>query len=437
MATGPRAPTEPPKGRSSRPADQPRRWLPIGFSDGSHLAIASAAKTPPGLNPIEDKLEDAMTFVFSADGHLVEPGDLFSAGLPPSLRPYGLRSVMEGDFIVSLAGDMELTRTPINRGAPKLGPDGEPFGRPDRRGNREVEWRLKDMALDGVDAELLFPSLGLTAFHIANPEAELASAQLYNDWSHGLVGGHADVFVRCGILPVRDFRNTVAEMERLAKLGFTSAMLPSRIEVDSGLPPYTNPAWDPVFEAGQRLGMVFALHCGTGRKDVRSFRGPGGAVCNYTVQAADGFLTIMAMVAGGLLDRFPGARVCVIEGGASWLAALAERMDEVYEAHAPFVRPKLSLMPREIIARQVACAFQYDRACVMARSVTGTRALLWAADYPHHEGTFPRSREVIGRLFEGIDISESEKADILGLNAARLFRMPNLKDLEQRALVAA
>jgi predicted TIM-barrel fold metal-dependent hydrolase len=170
--------------------------------------------------------------------------------------------------------------------------------------------------------------------------------------------------------------------------------------------------------------MVFALHTGTGREDVRSFRGPGGAVVNYTIQACDGMESIMQLVAGGVLDRYPGAKVCCIESGASWLAALAERMDEVYITHDSFVRPKLSIMPSEIVARQVSCSFQFDRACIMARSVTGSKAMMWGSDYPHHEGTFPMSREVIAHLFDGIDISEEEKADILGLNAARLFRLP-------------
>jgi len=377
-----------------------------------------------------------MSFIFSADGHLVEPNDLFSEGLPPALRKLGLHAEKQDDFIVSMAGSRVLNRTPINRAALKVGPEGEAFGRPDRRGNREMEYRLKDMELDGVDAEIVFPSLGLTAFLIEDPEAELATAQIYNDWLQNLLKDHPQNFVRCGILPVRDFRNTVAEMERLAALGFTSAMLPSLIDQGSGLPGYNTDQWDPVFDAAERLGIVFALHTGTGRLDVRSFRGPGGAVANYTVQATDGFITLMNMVASGLLDRFQKAKVCVVEGGASWLAGLAERMDEVYEAHAAFVRPKLSVRPSEVIARQVACAFQYDRACIMSRSVTSPKALMWAADYPHHEGTFPHSREVTSRLFDGIDISESDKADILGLNAARLFRVPHPKAqaaLEQAA----
>ncbi|MDB6060856.1 MAG: amidohydrolase [Verrucomicrobiaceae bacterium] len=37
------------------------------------------------------------------------------------------------------------------------------------------------------------------------------------------------------------------------------------------------------------------------------------------------------LVAGGVLDRNPKTQLAVIESGASWLAALAERMDEVYE----------------------------------------------------------------------------------------------------------
>jgi len=366
-----------------------------------------------------------MTFVFSADGHIVEPSDLFTAGLPPSLRPLGLRAEMRDGFLYMMAGDRITSQKALNRPPPRMGPDGETFGRGERRGGREIAGRLLDMADEGIDAEIIFPSLGLTAFLIRDPEAELATAQVYNDWLHRLLAPHPERFVRCGILPVRDLGHTVAEIRRLAALGFTAAMLPSFIEPDSDLPQYSSPDWDPVFAALQEYRLVVAMHTGTGRDDVRSHRGPGGAVINYTVQACDGMRTIMALVAGGILDRFPGVKVCCIEGGASWLAALAERMNEVYAAHHVFVRPKLSVTPREIIARQVSCSFQYDRACIMARSVTGTQALLWGSDYPHHEGTFPRSREVLAHLFDGIEIGERERADIVGGNAARLFRLPH------------
>jgi predicted TIM-barrel fold metal-dependent hydrolase len=359
-------------------------------------------------------------FVFSADGHIVEPPMLFMEGLPPSLRDHGIRMEKRDEHIVVLAGETPIQRTRINRPAPSK--ERENFGRGNLRGIREIEGRLVDMESEGIDAEIVFPSMGLWTFLVENPEAELATTRIYNDWNDGFFGEHLDTFVRCGILPVRDFANTVAEIGRLASLGFTAAMLPS--VVPKGVPNYNDEAWDAVFEAGEKLGVVFVLHTGTGREDVRAEKGPGGAIVNYTCQMCDAQTSIMYMVAGGVLDRFPGAKVAVIESGASWLAALAERMDEVNEAHHMFVRPKLSLLPSEIIQRQVAASFQYDRACIMSRSVTGHRALMWGADYPHNEGTYPRSRQVVEHLFDGIDISDQEKADILGGNAARLFRLP-------------
>jgi predicted TIM-barrel fold metal-dependent hydrolase len=131
--------------------------------------------------------------------------------------------------------------------------------------------------------------------------------------------------------------------------------------------------------------------------------------------------TTMYLVAGGVLDRNPKSRVAFVESGASWLGAVAERMDEVYVAHAPFVRPKLSRMPSEVIRDQVKASFQHDRECIIGRQVTGHQAIMWAADYPHAEGTFPHSREIIQGLFEGVEITEDEKADIVGRTAARFF----------------
>ena len=102
--------------------------------------------------------------VFSADGHVVEPNDLYEQGLPPSLRRHGLRSEKRDGILLLLAGDRVALRLPLETAPPRLGPDGEPFGRPNRSGGREVPARLEDMALDGVDAEIVFPSLGLRAY---------------------------------------------------------------------------------------------------------------------------------------------------------------------------------------------------------------------------------------------------------------------------------
>ncbi len=351
-------------------------------------------------------------FIFSADSHIVEPNELFLDALPASLRKHAIRAEKVDDMIVTRTDEQVIY---------KMRPQMIALAGEKRIGARDLAGRMEDMRKDGVDAEICFPSLGLWTYALADAEAEYATTQIYNDWNNRFFAGKLDIFVRCGVLPVRNLDNCVAEIKRLASLGFTAAMLPSA--TPAGVPRYNQPAWDPVFKAAGDAGIVLVLHTGTGLETVIYERGPGAAVVNYTHQMNDGLDAVTFLVAGGVLDRNPTTQVAIIECGASWLAAVAERMDEVYAAHAPFVHPKLSLPPSGIIRRQVKASFQHDRACIAARNVTGTQALLWASDYPHAEGTFPHSTDVISRLFDGIDISEQEKADILGGNAARLFRL--------------
>src|SRR3546814_16172587 len=94
--------------------------------------------------------------------------------------------------------------------------------------------------------------------------------------------------------------------------------------------------------------------------------------------------SVMYLAAGGVLDRNPDARVAFIESGASWLVALAERMDEVSVAHANFVRPKLDRMPSRILADQVWASFQHDRACIAsaAAGLPGRQEPLWGSALP-------------------------------------------------------
>jgi len=178
-----------------------------------------------------------MTFVFSSDSHLVEPKELFDEGLPTSLKPFGIRSERQGEHICTMAGDKVLHRTRIiKRDAPPPADTGDQETRGIRlaegedvvrlhapaRGQNNIALRLEDMKLDGIDAEISFPSTCLWAYGIEHEETELATAQIYNDWNNKLLGGHPDVFIRCGVLPVRNFANTQSELKRLAKLGFTS-----------------------------------------------------------------------------------------------------------------------------------------------------------------------------------------------------------------------
>lgn len=354
-------------------------------------------------------------FIFSADSHIMEPADIFLDGLPASLKDHAIHARKEGEYLITGTKDKVIYRLRVGQHREKE------LGDAQRKGIREIPGRLEDMELEGIDAEICFPSLGLWLYCLDNPDAEAASARLYNDWNDRFLGGHPNRFVRCGMLPVLDFSNTLAELDYLASKGFTAAMLPAT--TPPGLPKYNSEAWDPVFAKAASLGIVFVMHTGTGLESVIVERGPGAGIINYTNQMNDAQTSVMYLVSGGVLDRNPGAKVAFIESGASWLVALAERMDEVSVAHANFVFPKLGRAPSRIIDDQVWASFQHDRGCITAAAagLPGAKNVMWGSDYPHAEGTFPASRRIIDELFEGMAVSDEVRRNILGLNAARLF----------------
>src|SRR5439155_1120984 len=78
----------------------------------------------------------------------------------------------------------------------------------------------------------------------------------------------------------------------------------------------------------------------------------------------------------GVLARFPGLRVVMVECGSGWLAWVLHAMDDAYREHHMFVRPKLELLPSEYFRRQGAVTFQHDPVGLANIPFTGDRCLL-------------------------------------------------------------
>jgi predicted TIM-barrel fold metal-dependent hydrolase len=113
-------------------------------------------------------------------------------------------------------------------------------------------------------------------------------------------------------------------------------------------------------------------------------------------------------VSSGALDRHPTLKVLISEGGATWVPFMGDRMNEGYRQHGMFVRPTLSMLPKEILYRQVYASFQHDESAPAALWAMGYHNVLWGSDYPHIEGTFGHTQKTLHELFDGVapDVSE-------------------------------
>jgi predicted TIM-barrel fold metal-dependent hydrolase len=350
--------------------------------------------------------------LISADNHVFEPVTLWQERLPIAYRERGPRlEQRDGWFVMAIEGmpDRKLTRVNGESGG---GGGGRGFR---GAGGSDVDQRLCDMALDGVVAEVIYPTFGLFIDMIPAADLQMACAQVYNDWLAESFLARPDVFIPAAVVPVRDVPSAAAELARVAELGFKAAMIPT--SPPEGLP-YNQPGYDALWEIASSAGMPLSLHTGTGALPQQE-RGPGGAVINYAKVGLLSADTLCYFSASGVLERFPDLRLVFVETGAGWFAYCCERMDEAFEEHEQWVKPKLAAPPSHYAKTQCYVTLGADRAPLLTREITGVGPLLWASDYPHPEGTFPHSQQVVARIFAGVP--EDEMQAIVGGNAARLY----------------
>ena len=207
----------------------------------------------------------------------------------------------------------------------------------------------------------------------------------------------------------------------MADLGFRAVLLPG--EPTEGFPYNKNDHWEPLWSAVAASGMALTSHIGTGPAPLTTASGPGGALINYVTIALPMQRVVADLVSCGAFERHPRLRLLLAESGAAWLPSLADRMDEAFRQHGKWVRPKLSETPGTYIRRQVYASFQHDENAVPVAASTGFHNILWGSDYPHLEGTFPHSQQVLHHLLDGADPDLSRRirtgafAELFGVDA--------------------
>ena len=371
-------------------------------------------------------------FIASADGHVQEPTDFLSSRIDEAFHDRLPGIVLDGK-----GQPMQKTEgfRPVRiRDIPYEGED-----RLRNSSGKTPEQRLKDLADDGVDAEILFPNKGLTIW--ATPDAKFSSAmcRAYNEWAWETFADHNDRLAPMACIAPGDLEGAIAEVQRCAELGFKGLSLPCKPvwgPPSHEAPNYNLPEFDPLWACIQEVDLPMTFHVSTGR-DPRTSRGNGGAVINYAVHSlAPTMEPIANLCASGVLDRFETLKFGSIEAGIGWVAWALEAMDEAYRKHHMWRRPKLRLLPSEYFKQNGFASFQEDQPGLdLAREHGLVDNFLWANDFPHHEGTWPHSAAAIERTMG--KLTDAERAKILGLNTARIFRLPVPERYHKQADVAA
>jgi predicted TIM-barrel fold metal-dependent hydrolase len=276
--------------------------------------------------------------------------------------------------------------------------------------------RLAEQDVDGVGAEVLHASMGMFLFDLADRELREACIRVYNDFVAEYVSYDRRRLAGLAIIDLDDVAAGVSELERCAKRDLRGAMVWSSAPEQR---PFSDAAYDPFWAAAQDLRMPITLHALTGRSGPKLK--PDQILRSYVEQPHVAQLTLADMLFGGVFERFPRLQIVSSEHDVGWVNHFLHRVDHAYEKFRHRQNLKLELLPSEFVRRQVFFGFQFEQLGTDLVRRLGAGNIMWASDYPHSDSTWPKSREYLDHILEGLP--EDVCSKVIHHNAARLYQL--------------
>lgn len=372
--------------------------------------------------------------VVDSDSHVMEPGSLWEEYIDPQFRATCLRVERDAEDGDRLVIDGVPSRM-IRRLGGTAYAEGEPIHDWNSLDNQSYasyrdscapasydgRARVRWLDAHGIDATLLFPSLGLIWPRETPPASPYAVAHLraYNRWLLDFASADPTRLLPVGQLALSEHAPLGAEVDALAAAGFRHVMLPHGIDrIGTDL--------DAFWGAAEAHGLVVHVHKVAvphllAMEPPTRFSSPlAGTFFNHVNELLPGQLFLAGLLDARVPDRFPRLRFAFHECNVGWLPAWLDRAEESYETLADGDRPRPDRQPTAYFTEQDTFFFSTglgERLDRLPGELHG-RVLL-ATDFPHPgtpldpEGAW---RERLDRLPAGYG------AAVLGDNALRMLK---------------
>lgn len=354
--------------------------------------------------------------IISADSHFTEPADLWVNRLDKRYRDRAPHVEHRETTDVFVCDNTEMFPIGMIHGVRYKGGDVKLDGRYEDvpPSGWDPQARIADMRRDGIDAEVLYPTIAMRFFAIEDAGFGNACIAAYNDWAAEFCRADPGRFKGIGMVNLDDVDNAVGELQRCKDLGLVGVMI---AVFPDGTEPYHSDTYLPFWSAAAEAGVPISLHTASERR-VRHDQGPTERFLHYTLVQR----TFIGMIYQGIFDRLPDLQVVSVENDAGWAANIIERMDYV-DVKARFRNLHHDHLNEEAPStywkRNISYTFMRDRAAIVCRHLIGLDRIMWSSDFPHGDSTWPDSQQVIAEQFEGVP--EDERRAILHDNAARMY----------------
>ncbi|MEC9140993.1 MAG: amidohydrolase family protein [Chloroflexota bacterium] len=375
----------------------------------------------------------------SGDSHIVEPPEFFE----PLIKVYGDKAphmaiadpamgpqmhMGNGKIGLPAAGFLQQN---VDYTSPKAKEDmkrGYDLALP---GCYNVAERLKEQDQDGIDAEVLYPSLLFNVYQVEDLDILKATFNLYNDWITDYVSPAPDRLFALGALQMYDLDQAITEMERCKSMGHVGVCIPATAPPDHL---YIDPWYDKFWAAAQDMKMSLNMHIFTGATDNHGLAPrTRGSRANGAMAFAGAAMTIADIIQSGVTERFPELKIVITEFETGWIAHLLKRLDWAYIRGGGERVFGTSMMPSHYWKRNFYATFEDDPIGIMTRDWIGSETLIWGNDYPHGDSVFPHSQQVLNEILS--DCTPEERWQMTVKNVVELYNLPFKLEGPEQALV--
>ena len=262
----------------------------------------------------------------------------------------------------------------------------------------QPELLLEHMDLGNVYGYVGFGST--RKWDIDDPALRHEVYRVYNDWVMELNALDPDRLMILPNLPVFDPAAVPGEIRRLAAMGCKAVEF---VPFD-GPEPLFSEIWEPAWEAFEETGVVFSAHIGGNVKTTIPPADRGERMAYFSCAPFSLARPIADIVYCGALQRHPGLKVLFAECRAGWVPFLIYWMDRQAEERPGLYKDTgLDMLPSEFMRRQGLVTFEEDHiAAQMIQHEDNVLRdiLVWGADYPHPQGTWPDPSPIFYEMFK-------------------------------------
>lgn len=368
--------------------------------------------------------------VVDADGHVMEPADLWLRYIDPAFRDRAIRIDRdENDYEVLLIDNrpLELVRGHMGvLGGIGMDPvalqengkltyaDGCPAGGYDPRARLEV------MDAERIDVAMLYPTLGICwEGAVRDPQLATAYTRAYNRWIADFAREDPARLQPIAHVSLLDPEGAVEEVRRAREDGCVGVYLSPDMAA-RGNKHFDDPAFARFWAAVQDLAMPVGFHVVV--RDTPAFAGwfhndKRDRLFGFSFLAIDVMAAFTQMISWGMFEKYPRLKCTVLEAGANWISAWLDRMDHKYEVMGEYV--PTTLKPSEYFYRQCLISADPDESLTAAIiQQMGAEYFVWASDYPHVDASFGVVAEMQERLSP---LTDAQQRLVLGENAVRFY----------------